>query len=320
MRDEPVDLVTGGAGFIGSHLVKALLGSGRKVRVIDDLSTGSMERLKDFEGLDVVQADLSTADLLPSLAGVERVFHLAAVPSVPRSVADPERAHRSIATATVRLLDAARRHHVSALVLSSSSSVYGDAATLPKHEGLSPAPVSPYAVAKLAAEAYGRAFARLYGLRIVSLRYFNVFGPGQDPTSEYAAVIPRSIQRALAGQPLTIFGDGDQTRDFTYVDNVISANLAAAQADFPVGSVYNIAAGSPVSINALVEAIERLAAVPLQVHRLPARPGDIRHSHADITAAARDLGWQPHIGFEDGLSRTLDWFRARSGSPSAQPN
>lgn len=312
MRADGVDLVTGGAGFIGSHLVAELIRQGRAVRVVDDLSTGDLRRLDDLKDrVQVVRADLAADDLTGVFTGVERVFHLAAVPSVPRSVKDPERAHGSNATAALRVLIAARDARVARVVLSSSSSVYGETAALPKREDLTPVPLSPYAVAKLASEGYGRVFARLYGLHVVSLRYFNVFGPSQDPDSPYSAVIPLFITRALAGLPLIVFGDGEQTRDFTYVENVVRANLAAATTDASNGEVYNVATGEPLSINALITALGRILDVRPAVEHGPPRPGDIRHSHADVSAAARDLGWRPSVSVEQGLRETAAWYRAR---------
>lgn len=306
----PVDLVTGGAGFIGSHLVRRLVTNGRSVRVVDDLSTGDRRRLAPVaDVIEFLVADLATAELAPLLRDVRHIYHLAAVPSVPRSVADPERTHASVATATLRLLLAARDAEVERVIVSSSSSVYGETATLPKHERLALWPVSPYAVAKVAAESYARAFAALYGLRTVSLRYFNVFGPGQDPGSAYAAVIPVFIARALADEPLRINGDGHQTRDFTYVENVVEANIAAAGADAPPGAAYNVAAGDPRSILDLVAALERILGRRLRLEHSPGRAGDIVHSAADIGAARAELGWAPSIGFEDGLRLTVDWYR-----------
>ena len=304
------DLVTGGAGFIGSHLVRQLVHDGRDVRVIDDLSTGRRERLDDLHGkIDVVIGDLLEIDIARLLTGVERVFHLAAVPSVPRSVRDPLGTHEVATTATLRLLLAARDAGVSRLVFSSSSSIYGETAVTPKHERLPLEPVSPYGIAKAAAEMYVRAFARLYDLHTVSLRYFNVFGPGQDPLSTYAAVIPRFVTRALAGEPLVVFGDGQQTRDFTYVDNVVAANIAAAAADCQPGRAYNIALGEPRSVLDLVAAIERHVGRTVGIEHQAARPGDIVHSHADTSAATRDLGWRPSVGFDEGIRRTVEWFR-----------
>jgi len=286
----PVDLVTGGAGFIGAHLVTRLVHEGRRVRVVDDLSTGMLDRLAPVRGsIELVRADLAAADLTPIVAGAERVFHLAAIPSVPRSVRDPLTTHHASATATLRLLLACRDAGVGRVVLSSSSSVYGDSEVSPKHEGLATKPLSPYAVAKLAAEGYARVFASLHGLGTVTLRYFNVFGPWQDPASAYAAVIPLFITRAIRGEPLPVFGDGTQTRDFTYVDNVVEANLKAAAAEVPGGRVYNIAGGAPHSLADVVAALSAFAGRELTVDYRPPRPGDILHSHADVSAAAREL-------------------------------
>lgn len=307
-----LDLVTGGAGFIGSHLAARLVAEGRPVRVVDDLSTGDEQRLQPIrERIELVRADIAAADLAPIVAGVGRVFHLAAVPSVPRSVRDPWTSHRSVADATLRLLIAARDAGVGRFVLSSSSSVYGETEVSPKHESLPVRPISPYAVAKAAAEGYARVFGSLYGLMTVSLRYFNVFGAAQDPRSAYAAVVPIFITRALAGQPLLVHGDGSQTRDFTYVDNVVDANIAAATADVAAGSIYNIAAGSPRSLRDLIAGLERILGRHLSVEHGPARAGDIRHSHADISSARRELGWRPRVGFDEGLTRTVEWYRAR---------
>jgi UDP-N-acetylglucosamine/UDP-N-acetyl-alpha-D-glucosaminouronate 4-epimerase len=308
-----MDLVTGGAGFIGSHLVLHLVGLGRGVRVVDDLSTGMIERLESVRGsIDFVKADLARVDLGPIVADVDRIFHLAAVPSVPRSVRDPLTSHSSVATATLRLLIAARDSGVQRFVLSSSSSVYGETDVSPKHEGLPLRPLSPYAVAKVAAENYARVAAHLYGLSTVSLRYFNVFGPRQDPSSPYAAVIPRFIRAALKGQTLTIHGDGEQTRDFTFVDDVVAANIAAARSDGPTGSAYNIAAGDARTVKDLVDVLEGVVGRPIHVEHDDPRPGDIRHSQADVSAAARDLSWRPAVGLADGLRRTVEWYRSHT--------
>jgi len=307
-----MDLVTGGAGFIGAHLVTRLVHEGRRVRVVDDLSTGMLDRLAPVRGsIELVRADLAAADLTPIVAGAERVFHLAAIPSVPRSVRDPLTTHHASATATLRLLLACRDAGVGRVVLSSSSSVYGDSEVSPKHEGLATKPLSPYAVAKLAAEGYARVFASLHGLGTVTLRYFNVFGPWQDPASAYAAVIPLFITRALRGEPLPVFGDGTQTRDFTYVDNVVEANLKAAAAEVPGGRVYNIAGGAPHSLADVMAALSAFAGRELTVDYRPPRPGDILHSHADVSAAARELSWRPSVPFAEGLRRTFEWYRQR---------
>lgn len=308
-----VDLVTGGAGFIGSHLVHALVRMGRRVRVVDDLSSGRRERLDViWDSIDFRETDLTQADIRPLLHGVSRVFHLAAVPSVSRSVREPLVSHGAAATATLRLLCAARDAGAERFVLSSSSSVYGETGTSAKREDQRLDPVSPYGVAKAAAEMYARVFARLYGLPTVALRYFNVFGPRQEPASQYAAVIPLFITRALAGDELAIFGDGEQTRDFTYVENVVLANARAATSG-NVGAVYNIAAGRPRTLHELIATLEEILEAKLRVTYRPARPGDIKHSFADTTLAARELGWTPTVTFEEGLRRTVEWFRGQAG-------
>jgi UDP-glucose 4-epimerase len=307
-------LVTGGAGFIGSHLVRRLVAEGRQVRVVDDLSTGKLERLTALlASIDFVNADLAAADLGPIVSGCDTIFHLAAVPSVPRSVQDPVTTHSSVATATLRLLVSARDRGAERVILSSSSSVYGET-TGPKREDMPLRPLSPYAVAKVASESYARVFADLYGVRAVSLRYFNVFGPEQDLGSQYAAVIPRFISRALQGETLVIHGDGDQTRDFTFVEDVVSANLAASRSAIRAG-VYNIAAGSPHTINELASTLMTILGRRVPLEHADPRPGDIRHSHADVTAAARDLGWHARCTFEDGLRRTVESYREMMKRP-----
>ena len=305
------DLVTGGAGFIGSHLVARLVELGDRVRVVDDLSTGHVERLSLLrDRIEFVEADLATDPIEPIVEGVDRVFHLAAVPSVSRSIRDPLRSHASIATATLRLLVGLPQRG-STVVMSSSSSVYGETTVSPKHEDLPPRPISPYAVAKVAAELYASALAEFHRHHVVLLRYFNVFGPSQDPDSPYAAVIPIFIRRALGGERLPIYGDGMQTRDFTYVDNVVDANLAAADRAREGARVYNIATGSPQTLLDLVAALDAIFGRRLEIEHLPARAGDIRHSAADIRRAAQELGWRPRIGSVEGLRRTVEWYRGR---------
>ena len=301
-------LVTGGAGFIGSHLVRRLLAENESVRVLDDLSTG---RPENFAGCEVVliERDLVTDELGDAVDGVSTVFHLAAVPSVPRSVSDPLGSHHAAATGTLRLLEAARKAAVRTVVTSSSSSVYGDVAAPPMRESMPTMPRSPYAVAKLAAEGYTRVFAGLYGMRTVSLRYFNVFGPRQDPTSAYAAAIPRFITAYLERRAPVVFDDGRQSRDFTYVENVVEANIRAAAAATLAGESVNIAAGTPRSVLELLRAISSVFGYWLEPEFLPARPGDIRDSHADIALARRLIGFEPVVGFEDGLRATIDWLR-----------
>ena len=304
-------LVTGGAGFIGSHLVRRLLAEHGSVRVLDDLSTGRRENLA---GCDValVERDLVTDDLADAVQGVSTIFHLAAVPSVPRSVNDPLRSHHAAATGTLRLLEAARSASVGTFVTSSSSSVYGDIAVPPMRESMPTVPRSPYAVAKLAAEGYTRVFAGLYGMRTVSLRYFNVFGPRQDPASAYAAAIPRFITAYMERRAPVVFDDGKQSRDFTFVDNVVEANIRAAAAPALAGESVNIAAGAPHSVLELLRAISAVFGYWLEPEFKPARPGDIRDSHADITLARRLIRFEPVVGFEDGLRATIDWLRRGS--------
>lgn len=301
-------LVTGGAGFIGSHLVRRLLAGNESVRVLDDLSTGRRENLA---GCDVVlsERDLVTEELGDLVEGVSTIFHLAAVPSVPRSVSDPLRSHHAAATGTLRLLEAARKAAVRTVITSSSSSVYGDIAAPPMRESMPTMPRSPYAVAKLAAEGYTRVFAGLYGMRTVSLRYFNVFGPRQDPTSAYAAAVPRFITAYMEHRAPVVFDDGRQSRDFTFVANVVEANIRATAAAELAGESVNIAAGAPRSVLELLRAISSVFGYWLEPQFMPARPGDIRDSHADITLARRLIGFEPTVGFEDGLRATIDWLR-----------
>ena len=301
-------LVTGGAGFIGSHLVRRLVAEHESVRVLDDLSTGRPENLAGCDAV-VVERELATDELDDVLEGISTVFHLAAVPSVPRSVSDPLRSHHAAATGTLRLLEAARNAGVRTVVTSSSSSVYGDVAAPPMRESMPTMPRSPYAVAKLAAEGYTRVFAGLHGMRTVSLRYFNVFGPRQDPTSAYAAAIPKFITAYIERRAPTVFDDGRQSRDFTFVDNVVDANLKAAAAAALAGESVNIAAGAPRSVLDLLRAISSVFGYWLEPQFLPARPGDIRDSHADISAARRLIGFEPVVGFDDGLRTTIDWLR-----------
>lgn len=306
-------LVTGGAGFIGSHLVEALLARGEQVRVLDNLSTGRREHLAavaNHPNLELLVGDLGDPDgLRAAVRGVEVVFHQAAVRSVPRSVEDPWAAHDVNASGTLRLLLAAREAGVRRVVYASSSSVYGHQETLPLHEGLRPAPLSPYAVSKLAGEHYCRVFASLYGLETVSLRYFNVFGPRQDPASRYAAVIPRFIRAALRGEPLEVHGDGKQTRDFTYVSNVVEANLRAAEAPGVSGAVFNVAGGERHSVLDLVRALEELLGRDLPMIHTPPRPGDVRDTQADVSRTRAALGLVPSVSFRDGLRRTPAAFQ-----------
>lgn len=308
-------LVTGGAGFIGSHLAHALLERGESVRIADDFSTGRRENLDVLGG----RAELLTGDLADlafardAVAGMDLVLHQAAIPSVPRSVADPITCHRANVDATLALLVAARDAGVRRVVYAASSSAYGDTPELPKRETMAPRPLSPYALQKLIGEQYMQMFTRLYGLDTVSIRYFNVFGPRQDPSSPYSGVIALFAARLLAGQPPIITGDGEQTRDFTYVDNVVAGVLRAAVVPEAAGEVINVATGRQISIRQLVAAMQDLLGSTVAPEFAPARPGDVRDSLADIGLARRVLGYEPHVSFEEGLRRTLDWYRARRG-------
>lgn len=303
-------LVTGGAGFIGSHLTRRLLADGNAVVVVDDLSTGRRENLM-ARGAQLEVRDLVRDPLDDVLKDVDVVFHLAAVPSVPRSVAEPLRSHEAAATATLRLLEASREAGVGTFVYSSSSSVYGNVAQPPMRESMPTLPRSPYAVAKLAGEGYVRVYANLHRMRTVSLRYFNVFGPRQDPTSAYAAAIPRFVTAYIRREKPKVYDDGRQSRDFTYVANVVEANILAAKAPQIAGESVNVAAGEPRSVLDLLRAIADIFGYWLEPEFLPARPGDIRDSHADISLARKLLNYAPVAGFRDGLGETIAWLRAK---------
>lgn len=304
-------LVTGGAGFIGSHLVRALLAGGHTVRVIDDLSTGDFARLAGLAGrIEWVQADIcDPAASASAVDGVEVVFHQAAIPSVARSLADPLASNRANVSGTLTLLTASHAAGVRRLVYAASSSQYGRSPVLPKVESLCPDPMSPYAVSKLAGEQYCQVYARLGLVETVSLRYFNVFGPGQDPASQYAAVIPRFITAVLEGGSLPLEGTGEQSRDFTYVENVVSANLLAAQASNVSGEAMNIGCGERYDLKTLIEELEAIIGKTARVEQHPSRPGDVAHSLADITKARRLLGYEPTVSFREGLRRTVEWYR-----------
>jgi nucleoside-diphosphate-sugar epimerase len=308
-------LVTGGAGFIGSSLARAFQARGDSVRVIDNLSSGKRSNLEEIAGkITVVEGDILDAEALASaLAGVEVVFHQAAIPSVPRSVAAPLPSHDANATGTLRVLQAARAAGVRRVVYAGSSSAYGDTPVLPKVETMTPLPLSPYAVSKLAGEYYCQMYARTMGLETVVLRYFNVFGPRQDPTSQYAAVIPRFVTAALEGRAPVVFGDGTQSRDFCFIDNVVQANLRAAEAERErvSGGVFNVACGEATDLNAVLRLVSELTGRPLTARYEPSRAGDVKHSLADIEAARTRLGYEPQVLFAEGLKRTVEWF-ARS--------
>jgi UDP-glucose 4-epimerase len=302
--------VTGGAGFIGSHLVEHLVAQGHQVVVVDNFSTGKMANIAHLSrAIDLYEADVRDLEALrPAFAGVDVVFHQAALPSVPRSVRDPVSTTEANVLGTLNVLIAARDAGVRRVVLASSSSVYGANPQLPKQEGLELQPLSPYAASKLACEAYASAFWHSYGLETVSLRYFNVFGPRQDPTSQYAAAIPIFLRRMLSGEPPVVFGDGEQTRDFTYVLNVVQANILAATAPEAPGKVFNIACGQQVSVNQLVSRLNELLRTALSPEYAPPRPGDVRHSVADVALARQVLGYEPQVSFDEGLARTVEWF------------
>jgi UDP-glucose 4-epimerase len=308
-------LVTGGAGFIGSHLVQTLLGRGERVRVADDLSTGRRSNLDVVgDGAEILIGDLADpAFARETVAGVDYVLHQAAIPSVPRSVADPLTSHRANLDATVALLVAARDAGVRRVVYAGSSSAYGDAPVLPKREDMTPSPLSPYALQKLVGEQYLQMFTRLYGLDTVTIRYFNVFGPRQDPSSPYSGVIALFVSRMLRGEAPSIVGDGEQTRDFTYVDNVVDGVLRAATAPAAAGHVINVATGERISINQLASALQRLLGVDVTPEHVPPRQGDVRDSLADISKARELLGYQPIVAFDEGLRRTVDWYRSQAG-------
>ena len=309
-------LVTGGAGFIGSHVVRRLLALGREVRVLDDLSTGHFKNLSAVSSeIDFVEGDVrELAVVHGAMRDCDAVVHLAALPSVPRSIADPAASHEANATGTLNVLLAARDAGASRIVLASSSSIYGANPALPKRESLAPLPMSPYAVSKLAGESYGRSFYEVYGLETVALRYFNVFGPRQDPNSEYAAVIPKFIWALRNGEPPVIFGDGEQSRDFTYVENVVDANIAALERPDVGGRIYNIACGRRITLNALVQSLREELGSSVEVVHGSARPGDVRHSVADVSLAEAELGYDPKVGLAEGLRRTVAYFVAEEAN------
>jgi UDP-glucose 4-epimerase len=303
-------LVTGGAGFIGSHLASRLVAERAKVRVLDNLSTGSRDNLAGLEkSVEFVEGSVTDeAAVARAVAGCDVVFHQAALASVPRSVESPLETHATCATGTAMLLDACRKAGVRRLVYAASSSAYGNRPELPKQERHLPEVHSPYAAAKLAGELYCESFAASYGLETVRLRYFNVFGPRQDPKSPYSAVIPLFIAALHEGRQPTIYGDGTQSRDFVYVENVVAANLAAAQATGVSGKVYNIGHGVPLTVVELLKELCRLMGQPFQPAFLPPRAGDVLHSWADISAARRELGYEPKVMLHEGLQRTIDWY------------
>ncbi len=308
-------LVTGGAGFIGSNLVAALLERGDDVRVLDNFSTGSRANLAALgRDVEVVEGDLRSYERVhTAVRGSAVVFHQGALGSVPRSVQDPLTSTAVNVEGTLNVLLAARDEGIRRVVAASSSSVYGDGGTFPREETQAPSPISPYAVAKLAAERFCVSFTQVYDIETVALRYFNVFGPRQDPTSQYAAVVPRFIRAIADGRPVTVHGDGEQSRDFTYVENVVRANLLAADAVEAVGRILNVATGQSQTVNALAETVGRLVGRPVEKTHGPAQPGDVRQSWADVSAARDAIGYEPAVGFEEGLRRTIEAMLGTKG-------
>jgi len=304
-------LVTGGAGFIGANITIKLVSQGCFVRVVDNLLTGKKSNLTDvLDKIEFIEADMGEAEVAHSaMKNIDVVLHQGALPSVPRSVDDPAATHRHCVDATFTLLLAARDAGVKRFVFAASSSAYGDTPTLPKVETMLPQPLSPYAAAKLFGEHYCSVFYNVFGLETISLRYFNVFGPYQDPTSQYAAAIPAFVTAILKDQPPTVYGDGEQSRDFTYVDNVVEANLLAARARQTKGEVINIACGEAVTVNEIIALINELVGKNIKPTYTDPRPGDVKHSLADITIAKNILGFKPTVPFKQGLRLAIDWYR-----------
>ncbi|MEP6705964.1 MAG: SDR family oxidoreductase [Pyrinomonadaceae bacterium] len=320
MRLSGVALVTGGAGFIGSHIAAALAASGARVRIIDDLSTGHRENIEEIGGeIDFIQASLNDHDSIRrALEDVEIVFHEAAIPSVPRSISDPLETHVACVDATLSLLLAARERGVRRIIYAASSSAYGDQPELPKREGMRPEPLSPYAVAKLVGEYYCQTFTRVYGLETLSLRYFNVFGPRQDPSSQYSGVISRFINALMTGERPIIYGDGEQSRDFTYVSDVVGANLRAAETDRGIGEVINVANGDRITLNQLLAELKRLTGnETVEASYQQPRAGDVLHSQADISRARKFLDFESRMTLREGLQLTIDWWKQSRFAPDS---
>lgn len=312
-------LITGGAGFIGSNLAHALVARGDRVRVLDNFSTGRESNLRGLErSVEVRRGDVASLDdVLAAMQGVEYVLHQAALPSVPRSVEAPLETDRNNVYGTLCVLEAARRSGVRRVVYAASSSAYGETPTLPKVESMTPSPLSPYAVSKLAGEHYCQVFTHTYGLEAVALRYFNIFGPRQDPASHYAAVIPKFIGAALAGEAPIIYGDGEQSRDFCFIDNCIEANLLACTAPGAAGQVFNVACGERTTLLDVVDLLSRIVGRKLAPRHLPVRAGDIKHSLADIAKARATLGYTAAVRFAEGLERTVAWTLKQGGTSCA---
>ncbi len=306
-------LVTGGAGFIGSNLADELIRQGAKVRIIDNFVTGNRENLEEISGdFEFIEGDLNDdAALVPAIADVDVVFHQAALPSVPRSVDQPRETHQACVNATFNLLVNAKESGVRRVIYAASSSAYGDQPTLPKVETMSPEPLSPYAAAKLMGEYYCRVFSQVYGLETLSLRYFNVFGPRQNPSSTYSGVISRFIDALMKHDTPVIYGDGEQSRDFTYIANVVNANIRAAQTSSGIGQVMNVANGERVSLNELLDTLKKITGRNgVAADYLPERKGDVKHSQADNARAIEWLGYEKLVGLEEGLRRTIAWWQA----------
>jgi nucleoside-diphosphate-sugar epimerase len=316
-----IHLITGVAGFIGSSIARALLERGEQVRGVDNFATGKRENIAEIAGrIDFREVDILDLEAMKrACAGVDVVYHQAAIPSVPKSVLDPLGSNQANVDGTVNVLIAARDAKVRRVVYAASSSAYGDTPTLPKHEQMTPNPISPYAVAKLASEYYMISFYRCYRLETVCLRYFNIFGPRQDPTSPYSGVLAKFITQMLRGEQPTIFGDGGQSRDFTYIDNAVSANLLAAQAPGAkvAGKVFNVATGTRADLNETFEILKKLTGYSGKVKHAAERDGDIKHSLADITLARDKFGYEPKVNFEEGLKRTVEWYRGESKAAGA---
>jgi nucleoside-diphosphate-sugar epimerase len=313
--------VTGGAGFIGSNLVEALVARGDQVRVVDNLSTGHIENLEPVAAkIELINADIcDTTRMRQVFSGVDVVFHEAAIPSVQKSILDPLRSNQANITGTLSVLVAARDAKVRRVIYAGSSSVYGDTPTLPKAESMPPHPISPYGIMKWVAELYANQFTKLYGLETITLRYFNVFGPRQDPSSEYSGVLSKFITAMLRHEQPVIFGDGEQSRDFTFVQNVIDANLLAANTSKGIGEVINVAVGCRYSLNETLKILNRVFASDIVARYDAPRGGDIKHSQADITRARALLGYEPKFDFEEGLRRTVEWYRAKARTMSVKP-
>src|SRR5215471_6884917 len=306
-----VYVVTGGGGFIGSHIIENLVRQRNTVKVIDNFSTGKRENIDAFKNdVEIIDADLADAkNLAQIIKGADYVIHQAAIPSVPKSIINPVKSHHANVNGTLNILIAARDAGVKRVVYASSSSLYGDSPTLPKHEGMMPNPLSPYGAQKLFAEMYCQVFTKAYKLETVSLRYFNVFGPRQDATSQYSGVLALFIPAVLEGHRPTIYGDGEQSRDFTYVKNVVEANLLACEVPGVAGQVFNVACGERITVNSMLHQINAILNKTIEPVYAETRAGDIKHSQADITRAKEHLGYEPKVSFEEGLRRTIQWYR-----------